>query len=521
MIFDLILQGGTIIDGTGHQPAFSADIGIIGEQIVAITDLSEHIRSNRYSQVIDATNQVICPGFIDVHVHSEISLLGGRDQYAGILQGVTTQLLAPDGFGWSGLKPKAARQFWHYTQFAYGELPAELQNLNWPHPEDYLDVFRGRIPANVCPQVPHCAVRLAVMGWENRPATVEELSRMERLTEIWMEVGAVGICLGLDYQPSANADINELVTLCRTVQSHGGIYAAHIRYELLGRTKAWQETIDISRQANIPVHISHERVDSTTRNILEQVDQESIDLTFESYLYPAGMTHLAMRLPMDLQIGTPAEMINRLRQDKAKDRAIRFLETNLETDRSIIGYTKSGKYVGLPLSLAAKDAGQSVAEFAYNLVVEEEGIETLIMFWPIPPNEAESVLNETAVHPRMMVASDGIYEIPHPHPRGYGCFAQFIRKFVRESKLLTLEQAIWKMSGFPAKRFGLKGRGEIKEGSSADLVVFDPTSIADRSTWADPIQPAIGLNYVLVNGEIVLAKGTITSHLPGRILRRS
>ena len=121
----------------------------------------------------------------------------------------------------------------------------------------------------------------------------------------------------------------------------------------------------------------------------------------------------------------------------------------------------------------------------------------------------------------MMVASDGIYEIPHPHPRGYGCFAQFIRKFVRERKLLTLEQAIWKMSGFPAKRFGLKGRGEIKEGSSADLVVFDPTSIADRSTWADPIQPAIGLNYVLVNGEIVLAKGTITSHLPGRILRRS
>lgn len=521
MNFDLIFQGGTVIDGSGYQPAFIADVGIIGERIIAIGDLSEAIESSRCRKVINATNRTVCPGFIDVHVHSEISLLGGRDQYAGIQQGVTTQMLAPDGFGWSGMKPETARQFWQYTQFAYGDLPAELQNLNWPHPEDYLALFGGRIPSNVCPQVPHCAVRLAVMGWENRSATTEELRQMKRLTQSWMETGAVGICLGLDYQPSANADFNELVTLCRVVQSYGGLYAAHVRYELFGRAKAWQETLKISQQAEIPVHISHERVDLITRNILEQVDEKNIDLTFESYLYPAGMTHLAMRLPMDLQTGSPTQMIDRLRQDSAKYRAIRYLETNLETERSIIGYTKSGRYIGLPLSLAAERAGQPVAEFAYNLVIEEEGIETLIMFWPISHDEAESVLDETAVHSRMMVASDGIYEIPHPHPRGYGCFAQFIRKFVRDRKLLTLEQAIWKMSGLPAQRFGLRDRGQIKEGLSADLVVFDPNNIADCSTWTNPIQPAVGVDYVLVNGQIVLAEGAITHQLPGQVVRRS
>ncbi|MDP7281365.1 MAG: amidohydrolase family protein, partial [Candidatus Poribacteria bacterium] len=190
-------------------------------------------------------------------------------------------------------------------------------------------------------------------------------------------------------------------------------------------------------------------------------------------------------------------------------------------DLSIIGYTQSGRYIGMTLQEAAESVNQSIDEFAYNLVVEEEGVETLIMFWQIPEEKSERILNHTAVHPRMMIASDGVYEIPHPHPRGYGCFAQFGRKFVRERQLLSWEEAIWKMSGFPAERFGLKDRGQLKEGLAADIVVFDPETLADKSTWSDPLQPAVGVEHVLVNGQQVIADSAVTNQLPGRVLRRS
>lgn len=519
MDFDIIFQHGKVIDGTRNQLGFVADVGVVGDRIVAVGDLSQ----KKSQQVIDATDRIVCPGFIDVHVHSEISLLGGRDQHAGVIQGVTTQLLAPDGFGWVGLDLQTASQFWQYTKFAYADFPSELavEAFNWQTPEAYLEIFAGRTPTNVCPQVPHCTVRLAAMGWEDRPAAPDELKQMEQATRSWMEAGATGICLGLDYQPGANADLNELVTLCRLVQSYGGLYAAHIRYELLGRQAAWEETLEICRQAEIPVHISHERVDEVTQLVLEQVDREDLDLTFESYLYPAGMTHLAMRLPMDLQTGSPEEMIDKLKQPAAKQQAVQHLSTSLEKDRSIIGYTQSGRYIGMTLQEAAESVNQPIDEFAYNLVVEEEGVETLVMFWQIPEEKSELILNRTAVHPRMMIASDGVYEIPHPHPRGYGCFAQFGRKFVRERQLLSWEEAIWKMSGFPAERFGLKDRGQLKEGLAADIVVFDPETLADKSTWSDPLQPAVGVEHVLVNGQRVIADGAVTDQLPGRVLRRS
>ena len=253
---------------------------------------------------------------------------------------------------------------------------------------------------------------------------------------------------------------------------------------------------------------------------MNQAERDGIDLTFESYLYPAGMTHFTMQLPMKIQVGAPQEVLAKLRHQSIRSKSLAHLRKNGMTGHEVIGYTKSGRYIGMTLVSAAKSVRKTIEEFAYDLIIEEDGVETLIFPWLTPHQENEVILNQTAAHPKMMIASDGIYEVPHPHPRGYGCFAQVLRKFVRERKIIPLEEAIWKMSGFPAERFGLKDRGQIAEGFGADLVVLDPETVADLATWADPIQTAIGIDYVMVNGELVISEGETTGKLPGRVLRR-
>ncbi len=513
MRFDTVITGGSIVDGTGEREPFVADIGIQGDRIIAIGDLEKAETAHRISVV----GQVVCPGFVDVHVHSEISLLGGRDQFAAVSQGVTTHLAAPDGFGWAPLPPEQARELWHYTRFAYGD--AEL-SLDWQTPDAYLGIFDGCIPANLYPQVPHCAVRVGAMGWDPRPATTDELKAMERTTRAWLEAGACCLCLGLDYQPSANADLNELVYLSKVAASYDAIYAAHIRYRLLGRKQAWAETIEIAQRAEIPVHISHERVDDEAAEILERVEKEQIDLTFESYLYPAGMTHLAMMLPMEYQIGAPDDMLARLEDPEVREKSITYLRGELRDGSQIVGYNRSGRFIGMTLAEAAESEGKSNAEFAFDFICEEAAIETFVMPWATPPEENERVLNQTARHPRMMIASDGVYNIPHPHPRSYGCFVQYLGKFVRERQLVSLKEAIYKMSGFPAERFRLHDRGRIRQGLAADIVVFDPETVADKSTWFDPLQSPVGVNWVFVNGVAVVKDGNVTGQLPGKVLRQ-
>lgn len=513
MAFDVVIRGGEVIDGTGKTGRYPADVGLRDGRVAGIGDLSDA----ETARTIDASGHVVCPGFIDVHVHSENSLLGGRDQMGGLRQGVTTHLLAPDGFGWAGLSPEEALPLWHYTQFAYGE---SLEPVDWPTIESYLDLFPGRSPANVYPQVPHCAVRVKAMGWDPGPPSPDQLNVMEAETRAWMEAGAGCLCLGLDYQPSANAPFEELVALCKVALEYDGIYAAHLRYQILGRDRAWQEIIDLHRASGIPVHVSHERVDGMTGPILDQAMKDGVDITFESYLYPAGMTHITMQLPMWVQTGSPDEVLERMRQPDTRRMALEHLKSTNLADRQYIGYTRSGRFAGMTLGEAARSVGKSNEEFAYDLVLDEDGIQAFIMFWPVPEEEVDAVLNRTAPHPLMMVASDGVYDCTHPHPRGQGCFAQMLRKFVRERGLLSLEEAVYKMSGFPAERYRLKDRGALREGAPADVVVFDPQTVADRATFEAPIQPPDGIPHVFVNGMPVIDDYEPTEHRPGQVLSR-
>ena len=230
------------------------------------------------------------------------------------------------------------------------------------------------------------------------------------------------------------------------------------------------------------------------------------------------MTHLAMMLPMEFQTGAPTDMLAHLEDPEVREKSLAHLRQELRQGNQIVGYNRSGRFIGMTLAEAAKSEGKSNEHFAFDLICEEAAIETFVMPWATPPEENERILNRTANHPRMMIASDGVYNIPHPHPRSYGCFVQYLGKFVRERQLISLQEAIYKMSGFPAERFRLSDRGRIHRGLAADIVVFDPETVADRSTWFDPVQSPVGVNWVFVNGVLVVQDGNVTGQLPGKIL---
>lgn len=519
MEFDILIRGGRVVNGDGATPAHPADVGIIGDRIAAVGDLAGAMAA----ETVDAAGMVVAPGFIDVHPHSETNLRYGPHRYGGLSQGVTTQFTAPDGFGWAGLPPNRARELWAYTEFAYGAQPRlPLDDLGTV--AAYVALFAGNTPANVALQVPHCAVRLGAMGWDARPATDDELDAMRATTRAWLDAGARCLDLGLDYQPSASADLRELVELLKVAREYGAIYAAHLRYNLLGRVGAWREIIEIGKQADIPVHVSHETVTEVTGPLLDEA-QGTCDLTFESYLYPAGASHLTMMLPVPDQAGGVAGVRTRLANPTDRLRLQDALTTAIDEATREGAYhqfiaTPSGRYVGMRLLDAAAACGETPGAFAVRLLMEEEPY-AMVLFHRDAATRAAfpAITRDTIRHPAMMVASDGVYHGPLGHPRGYGCFAQVLRLCVRETGAVSLETAVHKMSGFPAVRFGLRDRGLLREGYGADVVIFDPDTVADRSTWDDPWVGSVGIERVLVNGVAVVRGGEPTGALPGRVLR--
>ena len=515
MEFDLLVRNGLVIDGSG-APARKADIGVIGDRIVAIDQLG----AATAKRDIDASGKIVAPGFIDVHVHSEAQLMNPRDnvRYGSVLQGVTTHLSAPDGFGWAQLDREGAQQMWESTLFANG--PADA-TFTWETPEEYLSIFAGNTPVNIVPQVPHCSVRYAAMGWAGRPASDAELEHMKSLSRQWYEAGARALCLGLDYQPSAFADTRELIELSKVAREYDAIYSAHVRYNDLGRVGAWRETMEIGEQAGIPVHISHEHVTEETKPLLDEA-ADRCDLSFESYLYHAGCTHLALILPIWAQQGGPEGILARLEDPKSRQLIQQYLEQKLDPstgeNRPVFIQTQSGKYVGESIYEAAENAGKSVGEFAIRVLEEEHPYALMIYYQNRPPEEIAQSIRETIQHPAMMVASDGMYHGDFAHPRGFGTFSRVLRLCVREMNAVSLEFAVHKMSGFPAQRFRIKDRGFLRDGLAADIVVFDAHTVADRATWDEPRLEPIGIDHVFVNGQAVVQQGQPTGILPGQVV---
>ena len=515
MDLDLLIHGGTVVDGTG-RPGFAADVGIEGDRLVAIGRLQDAPAPAR----IDATGRIVAPGFIDPHVHSETALRGNDDRFGSVQQGVTTHLTSPDGVGWAPLHDGGSADLWRAYAFTAGQRDL---SPDWPTVESYLDGFAGRTPVNVVPMAPHQAIRYAVLGWDARPPTSDELQRMQDVTRDWMDAGAVGVNTGLDYPPGAHATTDELVALARTVSERGGVYASHVRYLTAGRAGALREAVEIGRRAGVPVRISHESVDDETEPILDEARRD-VDVTIDWYVYPAGSSHLMVWLPVDEQVGGFDGLLQRLRDDGTRRRIASLLEDRLTGSaatgaREYFSDTRTGRHIGRSIGEIAGERGRSIGETAVELL-EEESPDALLVFKRGMSEEAFDALGRrTVAHPAYTVASDGIYHGALPHPRGYGCFARFLRRWVRETGAVTIEHGIRSMSGATAERFGVRDRGRLAEGLAADVVVFDPATVSDQSTWEQPRLPPIGVDAVIVNGQVVIDHGTPTGAFPGRVLR--
>jgi N-acyl-D-amino-acid deacylase len=514
---DLLIRGGTVVDGTG-APGVAADVAVGNGTIVAVGAIPDPTAA----ATIDAAGRIVAPGFIDAHAHSETALRGNGEIWGSIFQGVTTHLTSPDGFGWAPLPADACAELWRSTAFAYGQpdmAPA------WPTIDAYLDGFRGTIPLNVVAMAPHQPIRFAVMGWDDRPPAAAELDRLRALTRDWMEAGAVGLNTGLDYQPAANASTDELVELAKVVAEYGGVYAAHIRYNAIGRPAAYRESIEIGRRAGVAIRLSHESVDDESEPLLDEAHQAGVDLGIDWYLYPAGSSHLLVWLPPEDQVGGFDATVQRLRDDPAhRLKVAAIIEEQIAVTHAIGGReyfsdTRTGRYIGMSIGEVAAERGTSLGETAVDLIIEESPDAILVFRRGISREAFDAQARRTLNHPAFMVASDSVYHGALPHPRGYGCYAQVLGTFVRERGLVTLERAVHLMSGLPAERFGITDRGRIAEGLAADLVVFDPATVGAGATWDEPRNPPTGIDAVIVNGTVVARHGRPTDARPGTVIR--
>jgi len=514
-MFDWLITGGEVFDGTG-KPGFLADVGLKGDRISAVGQLG----AARARRRIDARGLAVCPGFIDVHSHSEFSLLRGDDLEARIRQGITTDLMAPDGFAYTPLSPPRLAQVQAYLEVFNGAVEKDWQ---WSDPAGYLAMFEGRIGINLVPQVGFNAVRAEAVGWDPRPADPAEIKHMQDLTRQVMEQGASGIQAGLDYFPSGHSSTEELVAVAKVVAEYGGIYTSHVRGIRGDVAYGVREALQVARRADIPVHISHLFGTAQLYQVLVDARNEGIDVTFDAYPYMAASSHLAFCIPQWVDQGPPDQVIELLAdpmvQSKVAPDIERFFGAYVSRPRdAFFSALPDGPYKyleGRPLIDAIGQVGKDLAETVCRLLVECRMRVLMVYRW----NDQEK-LRRAMTHPLGMVGSDGLYRGSYPHPRGFGAHARVLSHLVREKGWLDFPDAIRRMTGMPAARYGLSDRGTIRPGAAADLAVFDPERIQDRATFEAPRANAVGMEYVFVNGRAAIDSTSVAHSRAGRVLRR-
>lgn len=512
-MLDLLIRNGRLIDGTGN-PWYRADVGIHGERIAAIG----HLADAGAARVIDAGERIVCPGFVDPHSHSDVLLLAHPRHEPKIRQGVTTEVLGQDGISYAPVSDEGLAYWREYWQAVNG-LPA--LDWDWRGVGEFLAHFEGQVSANVAYLAPHATVRYEVLGLADRPPTGPELARMQELVAQAMAEGAVGLSTGLTYLPAFYSKTEELIALCDVVARYGGVYVTHLRDYGPGISEAIEEALTIGRRAGVPVHISH--FNGRAAECLPLIDRartEGLDVTFENYPYLAGCTLLSHFLPDWAQAGGIPDTVDRLRDPAVRARIQQEMAGSHDGQWHhyricAVGTEANERYEGLSLPEAAQAAGKDVIDFICDLIVEERLAVTVVQHHA---NRTEADLRAMMQHPAHMVCTDAILLGSHPHPRGYGTYPRYLGTYVREEGVLTLEQCIRKMTSLPARRMGLMDRGLLAEGLAADLVIFDPEIVRDMATFEDPRQFPLGIDTVIVNGQVVLDEGEHTGATPGRVL---
>ncbi|MDX1947732.1 MAG: amidohydrolase family protein [Pirellulaceae bacterium] len=516
-MFDLLLQNGSVIDGTG-QPRFAADVGIAGDRIAAVGKLG----AAEARQTIDCAGRVVAPGLIDVHNHSDGWMLVGPHQTYKTSQGFTTEVLMADGISYAPVSEATWRQWLYYLRSLNGLRFADYRG--WRSIADYMRLLDGNNVQNSATHVPYANVRTLVCGFgRTTPPDDFQMRSIRAEIERGMDEGAVGLSTGLDYVEQCFASTDEIVNACTAIRRRDGLYVTHVRYKL-GLLPALREAIEIGRRAGVKVHISH--VKGSTEAEVQEVlalfheARRDVDLSYDVYPYQRGSTMLHFLLPYEVWADGPTGVLARLDRPEIRERFRAGLATlAVPLEEITIAWTAlpGGESLhGLSVAEFVRQRGLPAHEALADLLIESN-LATLFVLGSFRDELVRPILQ----HDLAIGGSDGIY-MPggHVHPRVFGSAGRWLGAAVRDHKLFSLEEAVHKLSGRPAKRFGLAGRGIVREGAFADLVVFDPATIGDRATYAQPLQNCTGVEQVLVNGRLIVAAGEPAPPQPGPLSGR-
>lgn len=498
--YDLIIRGGKVVDGSGN-PWYHADIAIKNDRIAEIGQLSNH----EAKRVIDAHGLVVAPGFIDPHTHALRGIFEVPNAESALLQGVTTLTEGNDGSS--------------------------------PYPIDrhYADIDNLRISPNWAVFVGQGTIRQRVIGFGLRKATPDEMERMKQMVRDAMEQGALGISTGLFYVPGSFTSTEEVIELSKVAAEYNGIYISHIREEAAQLIDSVQETIRIGEEANIPVQITHHKVIGVENwgasieslRLVDEARKRGVDVTIDQYPYTASQTSINALIPQWAQAGGREEMLSRINSAETYSTIKNEVVAKILYDRGggdpknvfISRNSWDPDMAGKNLAELAIDAGleptpENAADVVFDII---RGGGATAVYHAIGPEDVDRIMQ----HPATAIGSDGpvgVFGEGAPHPRQYGTFARVLGLYVRERKILSLEEAIRKMSSQSARRLGIHDRGLITKGYFADIAIFDPDEIIDKATFENPHQYAIGTKFVLVNGTVVVENGQHTGARPGRIL---
>ncbi|HEV3167632.1 MAG TPA: D-aminoacylase [Isosphaeraceae bacterium] len=518
-MFDLLLSGGWVIDGSGG-PAFRADVGVIGAKVAAVA----YLEGAEAERKLDVSNLYVVPGFIDAHVHGDLMLLADPVHLPALRQGVTTYIIGQDGSAFAPGSPATLDYMRRYTAGFNGNPPSVKSD--WNSVEEYLARFDRTTALNVAFLIPNGNLRHEVMGLDPRPAADAEIQEMQRLVRAGMEAGAVGLSTGLEYIPSRYADAREIAALCAAMVPYDGVYVTHMRAYGERAAIGMDEVYQIARDSGVASHISH--FNGPADLMLRLLDEGlalGLDLTYDTYPYLAGSTILGMvALPPEVQAGGIEATVERLADPKVRARlnADWFSKpTPYALDQIALAMVASEKFrwaEGLKVPEAAKQAGLTPGDFVCEVLVASGMAVGIVGFRPGERTEAD--VRAILRHPAHMAGSDGIFCGGFPHPRGWGAFARYLGYHTRQLRDYSWPEAVTHLSAHAARRFRLTDRGLLRPGYAADIAVFDPAVIADRSTYASGRTLAEGVRHVVVNGIPVLLDGNPTGETPGLPLFR-
>ena len=523
MEYDMLIEGGRVIDGSGN-PWLKADVGVIGDRIEAIGRLAGADAARR----IGAKGHVVAPGFIDIHSHSDYTVLIDPRVESKVRQGVTTEVVGNCG---SSAAPMNAEVRAYRERYMRASLGEDFE-FNWETMAEYMAlVDASGASFNVVPMVGQGTIRQNVMGYENREPTRSELEAMKGLVAEAMEDGAWGMSTGLIYPPSTFAKTDELVELARVLKEHDGVYFSHIRGEGETLLEAVEEAVEIGERAGVPVQIAHFKASGKaywgkTKDSLRLVEEgrrKGVDVTFDQYPYIASSTGLSALMPHWAQEGGADRLLERLRDPEIR-RKIRDGPATVTRDWAsvmIASAKNHPQYEGKTVAEVSELEGKEEMDAVFDLLIAEDAQVAIVSF-----GMSEEDVRRVMRSPFGMVGSDGRAVAPRgilgrgkPHPRYYGTFPRVIGRYVREG-VISLQEAVRKMTSAPAQRLGMRDRGLLREGYKADIAVFDPANVKDEATFVDPHRFASGIPYVFVNGTLVVDNGEHTGALPGKALRK-